>query len=319
MNKTLASSLSPATRDALLQMLKLTESYPPIELGGEQVEDWEALAAMIEEMAIPRMDVIVKATGVDWKWDNIAGVPVIRITPPTVRHPGRKLLYAHGGGYTVMSARSALAFPSMVACCAETEVISVDYSLAPRAGWRVVTAQLADVFRALLDDGIEAGAIGIFGDSAGGGLTIGGTLRLRDEASPLPGALFVSSPWVDLALGGDTAITLRDADLTLAAERIRAGGRAYAAVEEQRHPYASPVFGDYTKPFPPTLIQAGGRELLLSDAIRLYQAMRTAGRTAELDIYEGMPHVHPVVLPDIEETQTAISRASEFFDSHLSR
>jgi acetyl esterase/lipase len=50
------------------------------------------------------------------------------------------------------------------------------------------------------------------------------------------------------------------------------------------------LFGDFTKGFPPTLLTAGTRDLLLSNAVRMHRALRRAGVTAELHILEAAPH-----------------------------
>jgi hypothetical protein len=41
---------------------------------------------------------------------------------------------------------------------------------------------------------------------------------------------------------------------------------AYAKPSEQRIPYASPVYGNFSKGFPPTLIEVGTKEVRLSDS-----------------------------------------------------
>ena len=67
---------------------------------------------------------------------------------------------------------------------------------------------------------------------------------------------------------------------------------AYADPRDQKNPYVSPVYGNYTKGYPPTMIQSGTKEILLSDFIRLYQALDQNQIPVKLDIYEGMPHAH---------------------------
>ena len=79
----------------------------------------------------------------------------------------------------------------------------------------------------------------------------------------------------------------------------------------------SPVYGDYTQAFPPTLLQVGTREHLLSSSVREYQAIRSGGHEAVLDVYEGMPHVFLSLIPQAPETRTAIKRAADFFALHL--
>ena len=67
------------------------------------------------------------------------------------------------------------------------------------------------------------------------------------------------------------------------------------------NPYISPVYGDYTKGFPPTLIQGGTREIFLSNFVLQYQAIDCAGQVAILDLYEGMTHVFQAYAPDLPE------------------
>ena len=55
---------------------------------------------------------------------------------------------------------------------------------------------------------------------------------------------------------------------------------AYAAPAHQKNPYVSPVYGDYTLGYPPTLIQVGTKEIFLSNAIRHYHAIDNAGPCA---------------------------------------
>ena len=51
----------------------------------------------------------------------------------------------------------------------------------------------------------------------------------------------------------------------------------------------SPLFGDVAG-FPPTLLQAGTRDLFLSNAVRMHRKLRAAGVRAELHVWDGMPH-----------------------------
>jgi epsilon-lactone hydrolase len=63
----------------------------------------------------------------------------------------------------------------------------------------------------------------------------------------------------------------------------------YAAGADLAHPYLSPLLGDVAG-FPPTFLQAGGRDIFLSNAILMHRKLRRAGVRAELHVWEGMPH-----------------------------
>lgn len=86
----------------------------------------------------------------------------------------------------------------------------------------------------------------------------------------MPAAVVALSPVADLTLSGDTYFTLRDAHPILPdAESMKEWSSAYAKPSEQRIPYASPVYGNFSKGFPPTLIEVGTKEVRLSDSVRL--------------------------------------------------
>jgi epsilon-lactone hydrolase len=65
----------------------------------------------------------------------------------------------------------------------------------------------------------------------------------------------------------------------------------YAGGHDLRDPYVSPVFGDFSRGFPPTLLASGTRDILLSDTVRLHRALRAANIPAELHVFEAAPHV----------------------------
>jgi acetyl esterase/lipase len=281
-------------------------------------EDWDARNARASSAIGPIVAATADALGVAVQDDVVGGVPVLRIRAPGYTPRDRTLIYAHGGGYVLFSARSSLTVPSLMAVASGDEVVSVDYTLAPRGNWHTATDQVNSVYSDVLTRR-RPDQVGLFGDSAGGGLVAGTVLKMRDQQVPLPGALYLLSPWADITDAGDTCQTLAAADPSLEATSLKWGADAYASVADQKHPYVSPVYGDYTKPFPPALIQGGTREIFVSHFVRLYQAIRGGGHEAVLDLYEGMPHVFQALAPKIPETTVAMQRAATFFDTHLAK
>ena len=61
-------------------------------------------------------------------------------------------------------------------------------------------------------------------------------------------------------------------------------------VEYLQNPEISPLFGDFTG-FPPTYIQVGELEVLMSDSIMLQKKMSKDGVSVSLDTYKNMWHV----------------------------
>lgn len=284
--------------------------------------DFPKLRAASEAGAEGRMAALATKLGLTYSADTIAGVPVLRVMPKNTAADGRMLVYVHGGGWIGGSVKSTFASPANFAAATGLPVISIEYTLAPEGDFRRITGEVAAVYRALLKQGHKPGQIGMFGDSAGGNIVPGTTLRLRDESTPLPAALVLLSPCVDLGDDGDTRTTLAYVDPVLDQQDwLHAVMLAYRGPNEAdlKNPWASPVYGDYTKPFPATLIQGGTREYLMSDFIREYQAIRMGGGEAVLDLYEGMPHVFQSYLATTPEGKQAYKTASAFFLSHLAR
>ena len=310
------ATVSPEAAQALTAIYAGRAKQPPA-IKPASVEDWDRQREALDKMMIPASNALVAKLGAGVQDDLLGGVPVVRIRPAGYKPNGRTLIYLHGGGFTRFSAHSRLGPPALVAAATGDEVISVDYTDAPRGNWKTATAQVLSVWKALLAKGAAPARIGMFGDSAGGGLAAGSVLDMRDQGLPLPGALYLMSPWCDVSDIGDSLLTLSSVDPVLDIDSSAWNGQAYADPQDQKNPYASPVYGDYTKAFPPTLIQGGTREMLLSNFVREYQAIRSGGHDAVLDLYEGMPHVFQGSVPNTPETRTALARAASFFKDHL--
>jgi acetyl esterase/lipase len=126
------------------------------------------------------------------------------------------------------------------------------------------------------------------------------------------------SGWFDITPSGDTETTLHDADPNQVYElHTRYAAAAYADPAHQKDPYASPVYADFARGFPPTLIQGGLKEVLLSGFVRLYQALDNAGVRVKLDLYEGMIHNFQDRIPDAPESILARRKMREFLARHL--
>lgn len=311
-------TVSPQAAQVLATLYGTRPDAPP-PLQPMSQSDFDAANLQMNAVFAPSNLAIVDRLGTTLRHDVLGGVPVLRLLPRDRQPGGRTLVYIHGGAYIYFSAQALVGLPALIADATGCEVISIDYTLAPRAQWQAVTDEVLAVWSALIASGCDAGSLGVLGDSAGGGLAAGAVLKMRDRDLPLPGAIWLVSPWSDVSGKGDTYETLADIDPILTKDVLTWGAEAYANAEDRRHPYVSPVYGDYSRPFPPTLIQGGTREMFLSNFVRHYQAIRSGGHEAVLDLYEGMPHVFQSLLPDAPESRIAIARAAAFFDEHLHR
>jgi epsilon-lactone hydrolase len=281
-------------------------------------EGWKQVQAQVEKKREAANAKVVEFYRPQIQERKLGGVPVLDIRPQGWTDSRRVLVYAHGGAYTMYSARSRLMSAVPMAHDTGLRVIAVDYTLAPHAQWPEVTDQVVAVLQALKADGREWSDIVIYGESAGGGLAAGSVLKMRDKGLGMPAAVVLWSPWSDITDTGDTYQTLQEADpLLYYPENLQHCAAAYAQPADQKNPYVSPVYGDYNKGFAPTLIQAGTKEIFLSNAVRHYQALDTAGIPAKLDLYEGMWHIFQVFNHELPESKLARRKVRAFLEQHL--
>jgi acetyl esterase/lipase len=258
--------------------------------------------------------------GVEVVEREVGGVAVVEVLPQDRIEDGRALLYTHGGGYVAFTARSTIGNPARVARASGLRVVSIDYTLAPFARWQEITDQVIAVFQGLVAEGSSLAQLAIFGDSAGGSLAAGSVLKMRDQGLGMPSAVVMWSPWSDITDRGDTYLTLADVEGSYLYDlHLRPAADAYADPADQLNPYVSPVYGDYSKGFPPTLIQGGTREIFLSNFIRHYQAIEAGGGEVKLDIYEGMPHGFQNKMTESPEARLAVQKTIDFVQSRFGR
>jgi acetyl esterase/lipase len=73
---------------------------------------------------------------------------------------------------------------------------------------------------------------------------------------------------------------------------------------------------DILRSFPPTLIQVGSAETLLSDATRFAAAAGSSDVDVTLEIWPHMIHAWPVWNAKLEDGRCALTKAGEFIRAH---
>ncbi len=243
------------------------------------------------------------------------GVPGRWLSPPGVSS-GAVLLYLHGGGYQVGSARSHGELAARLARAAGVRALIVDYRLAPEDPFPAALDDALAAYRWLLEaQGVPAGSIVLAGDSAGGGLVAATLVAARDRGLPLPAAAALLSPWADLTGSGESMVANAGDDPILSAEVLADMARSYAGDTDLADPLVSPLFADLAG-LPPLCVDVGTAELLADDGRRLAAAARGAGVEVVLTEAEGLPHVWHVLAVTPEAT-AATDRIGAFLAAHL--
>jgi acetyl esterase/lipase len=224
---------------------------------------------------------------------EIAGVHVNVVTPDAVAAAGHAgddsviQLDIHGGALIAGGGEACKLMNTSTAARAGLVTWGVDYRMPPDHPYPAPLDDCVAVYRALLDVRPPERIV-VGGGSAGGNLVAAMRLRARDEGLPMPAALVLFTPEIDLTESGDSFDTNAGVDYVLV-ERLTDSIALYAGDHDLTDPYLSPIFGDVTG-FPPTFVQAGTRDLFLSNSVRFHRKLRDAGVDAELHVWEAMPH-----------------------------
>ncbi|KAI9445053.1 Alpha/Beta hydrolase protein [Lactarius indigo] len=223
-------------------------------------------------------------------------------TPHRKHHNERIILYLHGGAYYLFSPSTHRTLTLQLSKFTDSRIFAVAYRLAPETRF---PGPLHDAVTTIL----------FAGDSAGGGLCLALLMYLRDNNYPLPAGAILMSPWVDLTQSCDSW----DSNAAFDIVPIPSNGdhldpvACYLGSNMElylTHPYASPLFGDFTG-LPPLLIQAGESEVLRDEITLLAHKATLAGVQVMHELYEDAIHVFQA-FPFLEASQHAFSSCRAF-------
>ena len=233
---------------------------------------------------------VAPMAGMSWEPFELDGMNCAWVRPHRGHDRRRAILYCHGGGYTSGNLGYSRILASKLANVTGWQVLSFEYRLAPEHPYPAAVEDAVKAWDYLMYQGYGARDVVVAGDSAGGNLALVLTHLLKEAGRRLPRALILLSPWTDMTASGKSYQERAAIDPVLTVNYIHAVRDAYARDQDWSDFRLSPLFGDL-KDFPPTLIQAGSSELLLSDSIRLRDRLVQAAVPCRLEVWTDLWHV----------------------------
>ncbi len=253
------------------------------------VEGWRRWSAETDAAVLSYVLPRLPLEGVDVHQLDHEGAPIYAIRPPNADSGDTRIcLEIHGGGLVHGGGECCRAIGIYWATKIGMVIWTVDYRMPPDHPYPAALDDCLVAYRALLEHQ-RPEAIVVSGASAGANLAAALVLRARDEGLPLPAALILLTPELDLTESGDTFHTNFGVD-TVLTQSFMPANLLYAAGRDLAEPYLSPIFGDFSGGFPPTLLASGTRDLYLSNTVRMHRALRAAGVKADLHVFEAAPH-----------------------------
>ncbi|MGO2942345.1 MAG: alpha/beta hydrolase fold domain-containing protein [Brevibacterium aurantiacum] len=255
-------------------------------------------------------------------------VPV-RIHYPSAEAVLPGIVFLHGGGFTVGDLDTHDRIMRVIAESSGVAVIGVDYSLSPEVKFPQALHESAGVIDHLVrhgqDFGIDGSRLAIAGDSAGGMLTIGATLMLRDDPASV-GARPETFSALKALMSFYGGHGLSDS----ASRRIFGGSwdgmgtddlgsimsDYFASADDTESPFYHHLDADLTG-LPPVFVAAAGLDPLRDDA----RALAIRLRRADNDFaYEEYPHVLHSFLHFgriLDDTTDVLTKAAAFAAERL--
>lgn len=242
--------------------------------------DWQLIRDKMDEKEKSRK----RKKGTAMLRKEISGVPA-EITASTGAVNRDFILYLHGGAFVLGIAFYHRKYAEALACHTGRIVVMPDYSLAPENKFPAALDECERLYHSLRKQHLESNIV-LAGDSAGGGLCVSLTMRLKEKGEKLPQALVLHSPVIDLSGKLDHSINDDiNNDFLIKPGTGNTVNKAYIGDADPAITDISPYYGDFGG-FPPVFITCETRETLYADSVELDRRLEQAGvtvRTIELD------------------------------------
>lgn len=261
---------------------------------------------------------IFDGVSVDGEWTIVDGAD-----------PTNRMLYLHGGGFTVGSAASHRNLAVKIAQRTQCVVFIPNYRLIPENPLMDATYDCRASYQWLLDNGpdgkTDLNSFYIGGDSAGGCFTLSICQWARDEKlRPVNAAIAISpltdwtitSPSMRGNLSTDTMLSSSFGDLVRKPHWIVVWALWINCRLSPAHITCSPVFGALHN-LPPTLIHVSATEMLHDDGRRYTVKAQRAGSPVTFQSWNHMPHVWHF-MDDLPEADHALDEIASFMEAHRS-
>lgn len=254
---------------------------------------------------------------------NAGGVAAEWVVAPG-SDPKRRLLYIHGGAFSMGSPKSHRTITNKYSEIAKAAVLAIDYRLMPEHSRKSGIQDCRDAYQWMLENGPDgastADKVWVSGDSAGGNLTLQLIAWARDKGIRQVDAAIALSPTTDATYcspsiknnhGSDPMLGPLFGKLAKAPQFLILWFSFLGQRIVPSSALVSPVFGDLSN-LPPTLVHASRAEVLFDDAKRYVNKAVAAGSPVKLQGWEHMVHVWHIFYPKLDGAREAWDEIERF-------
>lgn len=236
------------------------------------------------------------------------------LTSPATDNSERLILYLHGGAFCLHAPNIYRGFLAQL--CTATGAVGVlpDYRLAQQHPYPTAALDCFGVYQQLLDQGHDPKNIAIAGDSAGGNLTLTTLLQIKQHNLPMPACAAMLSPAGDATFSGKSYFENAGKDPMFHVASMLFFRDYYLQGALPTDALASPLTQTFSG-YPPLYISVGSTELLRDTAVAIAENAKRDDVKAELDIWQGLCHVHQL-MGFLPESKPAVDHIVAFINRH---
>ncbi|MFX1757114.1 alpha/beta hydrolase [Rhodococcus sp. As11] len=256
------------------------------------VEQVRATIATFTDLQLPPQDVD-RVDETHYESDGIP-LPLQIYTPGADSGPRPVVLYFHGGGFVAGDLTVVDEPARAISRATGATVVTAGYRLAPEHRFPAATddawAALQWVTAHIAEYGGDPDDVVVMGDSAGGNLAAGVTLRARDEGAPALRGQVLIYPAVDRAADVPSRREFAEGYIITAADMDWFLEQYFASAEDAEKPYALPARAERFDGLPPTLVLTTENEVLRDEGELYGQRLREAGVDVTIRRFDGLVH-----------------------------
>ena len=238
-------------------------------------------------------------------FETSGGAKVYTFTPLEGVENDINVIYYHGGGFVAEIGEISWPGYIRIANKLRCAVTVPSYRQVPTNGWHETYADSVDTYRHVLETHAPE-KVAFIGESAGGHLVLAVAVLAKMEGLPQPGLLIPMSPWSDFANILPGKREMAETDLLLGWISMTELPQMWAPDLWDKEEFPVNLFYADFEGLAPTIVTAGGEEMLLPDADLIVDKLKKAGVEVEYHVVEGMWHAF-VGMPNIPECENMMA------------
>jgi acetyl esterase len=217
----------------------------------------------------------------------------VRIYTPEGKGPWPALLYVHGGGWVLGDLESHDDVCRSLAHRTPCVVVSVDYRLSPEAKFPVPLDDCETALKWTVEHAAELGIVpskvAVGGDSAGGNLAAGLTIRMRDRGGPKIAFQLLIYPATERSVGRESHREFA-VGFGLTRSNMQWFWDCYLNAADRDNPEVSPLRAESLRGLPPAFVLTAHSDVLRDEGEAYAKRLQESGVPVTAIRFRGMNH-----------------------------